>query len=291
MNKPIHIIICTHTPRHLKAVLASIANQTVFPDSVSVTCDVDNPEIEAIIQDMANKYNKRFFYTARESHGIMRASQVRNNAVRTLEKSGIHDGLLLFFDGDIFLLPTVVELYQALSDKPNLFHGNRIMLTENETVYLKKLKETNRYFPLSKNDKRFEQLEKIDKKLHKHNFLRKLKLIKAGKPTILGAHFGFSFDLYKSINGFDEEYEGYGCEDDDLARRALKKGAVSCIVTSKILVYHLAHESQAEVKWKENPGVKRFLGMPWKPYCNHGLDNPLPQNPLKQIEIHSIPND
>lgn len=285
MKRSIHIVISTHTTRHLRAVLASVANQTVFPDSVSITCDVDNPEIKAIVQDVANEYNKSFFYTARENHGIMRLSQIRNNAVRTLKKFGIEDGLLLFFDGDIFLLPNVIELYQTLSDKPTLFHGNRIMLTEDETTYIKKLKETNRYFPISRNDKRFAELERVEKKLFKHNLLRKFKLIKAGKPTILGAHFGFSFGLYKLINGSDEEYEGYGCEDDDLARRALKKGAISCIVTSEILVYHLYHESKAQAKWKDNPGVKRFIGAPWQPYCKHGLDNPLPQNPLTQIRI------
>ncbi len=291
MNRPIHIIISTHTTKHLRTVLASVANQTVFPASVSVTCDVDSPEIETIVQDVANEYNKSFFYTARQSHGIMRLSQIRNNAVRTLEKFGINDGLLLFFDGDIFLLPNVVELYQTFSDKPNLFHGNRIILTKDETKYLEKLKETNRYFPISHNDKRFTELEKIEKKLHKHNLLRKFKLIKAGKPTILGAHFGFSFELYKSINGSDEEYEGYGCEDDDLARRALKMKAISSIVTSSVLVYHLYHESKSAVKWKDNPGVKRFLGKPWKPYCKHGLDNPLPQNQLKQLKIKPMTND
>jgi len=295
MNKPIHIIISTHTTRHLRTVLASVANQTVFPDSVSVTCDVDNPEIQTIIQDVANEYNKSFFYTARASHGIMRVAQVRNNAVRTLEKFDINDGLLLFFDGDMFLLPNVVELYQDLSDKPSLFHGNRIMLTEDETKYLGRLKEANRYFPISHNDKRFTKLEKLAKKLHKQNLLRKFKLTKAGKPTVLGAHFGFSLELYKAINGSDEEYEGYGCEDDDLARRAFKKGAISCIVTSEILVYHLYHESKAEVKWRDNPGVQRFLGEPWKAYCKHGLNNPVPQNQLTQREItprtESITND
>jgi len=291
MNKPIHIIISTHTTRHLRTVLASVANQTVFPASVSVTCDVYNPEIQRIIQDVANEYDKSFFYTARESHGIMRVAQARNNAVRTLEKFGINDGLLLFFDGDMFLLPNVVEQYQDLSDKPSLFHGNRIMLTEDETNYLKKLKEANRCFPISHNDKRFAKLEKLAKKLHKQNMLRKFKLTKAGKPTILGAHFGFSLEFYKAINGSDEEYEGYGCEDDDLARRAFKKGASSCIVTSEILVYHLYHTSQAKVTWRDNPGVQRFLGVPWKPYCKHGLDNPVTQNPLTQIKITPITND
>ena len=285
MKKPIHIIISTHTIRHLEAVLASVANQTVFPASVSVSCDVDNPEIEAIIQKVANKYQKEFFYTARESHGVMRLSQVRNNAIRTLEKFGINEGLLLFFDGDIFLLPNVIELYETLSDRPTLFHGNRISLTEDETAYLKRMKEATRYFPVSHNDKRFKKLTKVENKLKKHNFLRKFGLIKSGKPTILGAHFGFSYDLYKSINGSDEEYEGYGCEDDDLARRALKKSAVSCIVSSDILVYHLYHESKASVQWKDNPGVQRFLHERWQPYCNHGLDNPLPQNEIKQLRI------
>lgn len=108
--------------------------------------------------------------------------------------------------------------------------------------------------------------------------LKKFGLTKPGKPKVISCHFSIRVSTFLAINGFDEAYEGYGCEDDDLGRRAHKSGLKYSTGAAYIKAYHLHHPSQAAGNWEDNPGSKRFMESPWQPRCTLGIDQPLSQN-------------
>src|SRR5262249_6815500 len=104
-------------------------------------------------------------------------------------------------------------------------------------------------------------------------------LPKAHKPKILGGHHAVSVRCLRAVNGYDEQYTGYGYDDDDLSRRlhALSPPPRTAIAVSEILALHLWHPSRAPARPTDAPGYARFSspGLPIE--AEHGWRNPIPQ--------------
>ena len=50
------------------------------------------------------------------------------------------------------------------------------------------------------------------------------------------------------------------------------------------MVYHQYHEPRPADRWRDNPGVKRFLrGGPAR--CRYGVDKPWPQDPVEVLRL------
>lgn len=279
MTIPSHLIISTHTTRHLETVLKGVALLTPAPTTVSLTCDVDQPEIEQLAASCAKRFNLTIHYTARKHHGIMRLSQVRNNGVRTLMDQGHSNGILLFIDGDMVLSPDSISKHINLAKQYDVVACERFNLSENKTQYFSENLMDDKFDDIRTEDE-IKRLKKVDTQRRKNALLRRFGLTKPNKPKILGCHFALRFEAFVAINGLDEGYEGFGGEDDDLARRVHKQGLRYHSATIDIPAYHLYHPTQAISKWESNPGSIRFMSKPWEAQCNLGLSSPVPQNML-----------
>jgi GT2 family glycosyltransferase len=109
--------------------------------------------------------------------------------------------------------------------------------------------------------------------------LRNWGLGKAHKPKVLSANFSCTLGSYRAVNGFDEEYIGWGAEDDDLGRRMYASGVSPALGITKTIVYHQWHATRAPQTWHANAGAARFLkGTPVR--ALRGLDHPLEQPPV-----------
>src|SRR5215510_3147913 len=89
----IHLLIPTHTTRHLAACVASLALQRSLPASVVVSCDTDDPAIGRLLDETWPRVVAavrargrtgvpRLIHTFRPHQGQARPSQVRNNGLR-----------------------------------------------------------------------------------------------------------------------------------------------------------------------------------------------------------------
>ena len=78
------------------------------------------------------------------------------------------------------------------------------------------------------------------------------------------------------VNGFDEEFIGWGQEDDDLGRRLHASGASAGIVVAEAVVFHQWHPTGAPGVWGDSAGVERFKRrLPFS--CARGIENPVDQ--------------
>jgi hypothetical protein len=97
------------------------------------------------------------------------------------------------------------------------------------------------------------------------------------RPKLYGGDFGIWRRDYEDINGFNEEFTGWGCEDDEFAVRLRKAGIRIRSILRWTRTYHLWHPPVPSHpgRWKHGVNVEKL----WQasrttPRCKRGLHNP-----------------
>ena len=90
------------------------------------------------------------------------------------------------------------------------------------------------------------RLKNLKKGSAKRNFKRywKSKFYVAfnfRKPKIWGGNCAINHDVFKKINGYDENYSGYNKSDSDIRNRLVKGGYHAVPLQTKARAYHLYH--------------------------------------------------
>ncbi len=292
----VHVVIPTHTTRHLAACLAGIGRQEQMPASVVVSCDTDDPAIGNLLDEwwppMCGSSGTVLIHVARPHKGYAHPAQVRNNGFRAIERMvGLRpDDTVLGIDGDIVLGPEAVWRHAEIArDGAELVLGFRICLSEAATTrvtpwgvmegadrtVLTPEEEAAEYKLLEARQARYE------KSLLVRNWvpspLRDI-FVKPHKPKLISAHYAVKAAKLLEVNGFDEEYRDYGYEDDDLGRRLHAAGARTRIGVRDILAYHLWHPTRAPKSPMDTPGYSRFSLKGLPKVAAHGIRNPMPQD-------------
>ncbi len=96
------------------------------------------------------------------------------------------------------------------------------------------------------------------------------------KPVLKGGNFGMWRDDFQLLNGFDEIYRAWGCEDDDLSYRARQAGLRIASMLGHTRTYHLWHPpatSKPAEKWSDGVNVAYLKRTGRLTACLHGGAN------------------
>jgi GT2 family glycosyltransferase len=93
------------------------------------------------------------------------------------------------------------------------------------------------------------------------------------KPKLTGFNIGIAREDLEAVNGFDENFVGWGCEDDDLAGRLRRAGRRIVSALGYTHAYHMWHptEPSRPAKWNDGPNVGRLLSFESPVQCVSGL--------------------
>jgi hypothetical protein len=82
-------------------------------------------------------------------------------------------------------------------------------------------------------------------------------IVHTTKPAFRSGNFALARSEFERINGFDENFLGWGCEDDDFGRRLRSGGIYTVSVLNRTCVYHLWHPPAPTRPraWKEGGNV------------------------------------
>jgi GT2 family glycosyltransferase len=115
-------------------------------------------------------------------------------------------------------------------------------------------------------------LRRLHRKAVFYAVLRRLGLAARAKPKLRGNNFSVWIDDVRAVNGFDEEYVGWGQEDDDFGRRLYLAGVRPAVLIGRAPATHLGHKTVRTTRWKDGPNVARFReDTPAR--CARGLDD------------------
>jgi len=293
----VHVLIPTHTTRHLEACLAAMACQESAPDSVVVTCDVEDggvpglvdrvwPVVRGAIARRSGKTPPTLRLVMRQHAGEARLNQVRNNGLRALIESGAAErDLVVVIDGDMVLAPGAIASHRAFASAgADVIVPFRVNLSEEQTArvsagaFLVEPPSWPEELTLSAESRG--ALARRDRRYRRQLMTRRFApiLTKPHKPKLLGGHHAVRLGLLSEINGYDERYVGYGYDDDDLARRLHGvKGSRWRVAVLDIPAFHLWHPSRAPVRPTEAPGFARFSAPGAPIRCERGLVAPMEQ--------------
>jgi glycosyltransferase involved in cell wall biosynthesis len=214
----ISLIITTYNRVNLlKNLLISIKGQHFTPYELIISDDGSSEDIVAEVQDLIQDFEFGIKFVKQVDLGF-RLARCRNNAVRVSEGD-----FLIFVDQDLMFSNGFLSKFQESISEGNVIVGYPIRLTQEQT---KKISDEN----ILKGDfsriitKR--QRNKIISQYRKDKFNRFLQSIKIQKKgtKFRGGITGMFKKDYLKINGYDENFIGWGNEDDDFGRRLLASG-------------------------------------------------------------------
>ena len=93
------------------------------------------------------------------------------------------------------------------------------------------------------------------------------------KPKLMGFNIAIWRSDLEAVNGFDEEYVGWGCEDDDFAARLRLAGRHVRTAVGYTQAYHMWHpiDPSNPGVWSLGPNVARLLHGLRQIRCRKGL--------------------
>lgn len=226
-------------------MLKSAAGQQMLPTEVVIADDGSTATTSELIERMRTGFPCPIKHVWHEDTGYQ-AAQIRNKAVAAA--SGEY---LIFLDSDCVLRPDFVRRHVALSRPGHFVAGNRILLSESFTRQVLEQQidiSTRSAFSFSR--------EQVNRRW---SMLRlPIGPFRNLNPDSWRDVKTCNMSVYRSsferINGFEEQFEGWGYEDSEMVVRLLNAGERRISGRFATTVLHLWHNTnkshQEEGNWQ-----------------------------------------
>jgi len=233
---------------HFRALFICLLRQNRQIDELIITDDGSSQQILDYIADLIPKASFKIKHIYQEDKGF-RKTRALNNGVINSEGE-----LLVFCDQDLIFGEEYIEYMEKNIKKGCFLLCRPISVNEEEKdIILKKIELSNKYEELLK-DLPKNYLESVNKTLktdRKRRILNILKLSKRG-IKLVGMSYAVMKSDYLKVNGYDENYNGWGEEDDDFGNRLYVAGVKGKELKTPNMQIHLWHYSDPTKKHSMN---------------------------------------
>jgi hypothetical protein len=256
----ISLIISTYQrPDALEKVLRGVARQLEMPGEILLADDGSGPDTRTVVEQWQKKLPLRHVW--HEDIGF------RKTIILNKSFAASTGDYLVLLDGDCVPHPRFIGDHAELAEKSFWVQGRRCFVDERSAGE----------FDVGTTD--------IGRAIFARQITGWAKAIRwpfamvhrnTGQRGIIGCNMGFWRDDLLAVNGFDEEYIGWGGEDSDFGTRLYHLGRPRKFVYGRAIVYHLNHPTHdrgaADAAWKRlaetirsgkircERGVQQYLG-------------------------------
>jgi glycosyltransferase involved in cell wall biosynthesis len=253
---------------HLRRCLASLAAQRGVEGrfEVVVTDDGSQDETLRFLANASRRLPYPLSFTT-HAHDGFRLSRCRNEGVAASSAP-----YLLFTDGDCILPPDHLATHLSTRRRSRVIAGDCIRLDEAITTRVDEASLLRGNFPqhLPRQEVVRLRLKGLRSKVYE-------ACRTSMRPRLTGNNIGLWRSDYERVNGFDEQYVGWGFEDRDLQFRLERIGVRASSVLLRTAVVHLWHPT-APTFARNGVGTanldyfKSIAGRPT--FCVDGLTKP-----------------
>lgn len=230
----IALLVSTYkSPRALELSLGSVLRQTRLPDEVLVADDGSGAETHAVVgasHEALAELGVPLHHLWHDDLGF-RAGGIRNKAL-----SAATSAYIVQIDGDVILHPRFIEQHAAWARPGHFLCGRRADLTPECTAEVKAASRPPHRF-------RARDFERLKYAFHAPVltplFLRQYS--RSHTKGVMGSNMSYWLEDALRVNGYDEDFEGWGKEDNDFALRLQNSGVRRRTLVGSALQYHLHH--------------------------------------------------
>ena len=221
------LIITTYNrPESLELVLRSIECQTITPEEVIIADDGSTPETKALVSRFQQDSELNIIYSWQEDKGF-RAAKSRNKAIAKSKADYI-----ILIDGDMILHPRFIEDHIGDAKSGYFVQGSRVLLTQNKTKRVLDQQKINfSFFSIGL--------------LNRQNALYSsfLSSLMSRDKNFLGGIKSCNMAFFKedciNVNGFNNDFNGWGREDSEFIVRLFNNGIRRKSLHFNAIQYHL----------------------------------------------------
>ncbi len=263
MQKPmrVSVIVTTYNwPKALDKVLASIEAQHSQPFEVIIADDGSKKETRELIEQWQHNSTLNLTHCWQEDNGF-RLAQSRNNALRAA--SGDY---IIMIDGDMVLDKRFIDdhLYHA---EPGYFiQGWRVRLNPqgSEKIFERNVKPSLWFGGIM-------DLKNRCYAIHS----RLMQRFAVGTPTSISGTKGCNMAFWRSdaekVNGFSQDFVGWGSEDNEFACRLKFSGCKRKRLRHGAIAYHLYHDESPKAQLAHNVQILDNTKKHRLTRCKNGL--------------------
>jgi glycosyltransferase involved in cell wall biosynthesis len=259
------LIVSTYQrPRHLQLSLTSIALQACASGTFElvVTDDGSQDETFAVVERFAATVDFPVTLTT-HPHDTFQVAQCRNEGVAASTAP-----YLIFTDGDLILPPDFIDQHLRRRRANMAFSGECYRLAEDVSAGLDEDAVRRGDYRNLVSPGELARVRKADWRARWHALLRH-----RDRPRLIGWNVGLWRSDYERVNGYDEQFRGWGCEDDDLTQRLRGIRVRTRWINRWTCGYHVWHprDASAPAVWHDAANVAYYQRAGRPNRCVDGL--------------------
>lgn len=254
------LLISTYNwPEALELVLMSVENQTEAPDEVLIADDGSREDTKQCILDFQKKLTIPIHHFWHEDKGFRKAI-ILNKAI-----AAAMGEYIIQVDGDCILHKDFVRDHKALA-QPNIYlFGSRVNIQEK---FLPKLFASQKI--------KFNFFDVGIKKRTRSLRVPALSSLYKATGTLSDKMRGCNVSFWRkdviAVNGYNEEFEGWGREDSELIIRMMNNGVLGRRLRYRGIVYHIWHKTASQNRFEINDELQEKSLREKSTWSEKGID-------------------
>ena len=254
------LIITTYNrPDALLLVLRSIEGQITLPYEVIIADDGSTNDTKEVVTSFQEKFDIRVIHSWQEDSGF-RAARSRNKAI-----SKSNGDYIVLIDGDMILHPEFINDHINNAQPSYFVQGSRVLLTQDKTKQALDQQKIN--FSLLSHG-----LQNRKNAIHSNSLSSLFSNKKNTLRGIKSCNLAFFKQDCISVNGFNNEFEGWGREDSEFAIRLFNSGINRKKLRFNAIQFHLWHAENIRVSLRQNDVILNSSINNNSKWCNNGIE-------------------
>lgn len=226
----VSLIVSTYNWKEaLNLCLKSISRQTVLPKEVIIADDGSKSDTKTMIDEIRNTFPVPVIHVWQEDDGFQ-LSKIRNKAIAKSSSEYI-----IQVDGDLILEKNFIYDHIAFRKPGSFVSGSRVIMTEKLSKKL--LKDSNISVSVLNNG-----LINVINGIRIPFLSTALQGYKRSDIYYLrGCNMAFWRKDLIAVNGYNEDFLGWGREDNEIGLRLIHSGVEKRIIKFSGIVFHIFH--------------------------------------------------
>lgn len=239
------LLISTYNwPKALEIILKSALIQTQLPHEILIADDGSGDETKQLILDFQKTSAIPIQHFWQEDIGF-RKSKILNKTI-----ANSNSDYIIQVDGDCILHRNFIRNHINEVQSGTYLYGSRVNILPNfvADILNEKKIEFNFFSKEIKNRTRNLHIPFLSKLYKSHTGISK---------KFRGCNVSFWKDDFKAINGYNEDFEGWGREDSDLVIRMGNNGVKGKRLRYAGIVYHIHHKINSKNNFELNDKIQK----------------------------------